>query len=79
MADLAASQLDERMVAARNTAFQSAYYAIGGVIVAAAFAGTFAADGVTLSRGVLITGAFTVIMLISHLPTAILGWTERTI
>lgn len=79
MAERKADELDERMLAARNSAFRVAYYSIGGAIAAAAILAAVQGEDITLQRGVLVTGGFTIALLVGYLPAVVIAWTERNV
>ncbi len=79
MADGPSDLLDERMLATRNEAFHTAHYMIGGLMTVAAFAAAFSGDGINLSRTELLSGAFTLALLVTQLPAAIIAWNETRV
>lgn len=85
MAERSASELDERMVAARNRAFRTAYYLLGGAAAVLLFiTGNFGdaiwnSPAVTFDTGALTGAALLTIIVVMHLPSVILAWTEEII
>lgn len=81
MADAPSHRLDERMVAARNKAFRTAYYVLGGGLIAIVVLVLAAGSGeqAVIERSQLLGIAWCAAMATMLLPSAILAWTEELI
>jgi len=79
MAEAPARELDERMVAARNAAFRTAYHlvAVGIVVLLVAFLATSGGEEIAVERGQVIAAVWLVAVTALFLPSAILAWNEE--
>lgn len=85
MAEQQTDALDERMLAARNQAFRTSYYILGGFVAAVlALVGFFGealwdSATITLDTTAFVRATFLIAVTVLYLPSAILAWTEDII